>query len=300
MRAPRLVGMGVAAWAVGSMALTPPAARAATARTARATYAARPTPRAPSPPRWAPAGKATIHPGSSTLTEGSQCTSNFVFYDRTSVYLGQAGHCSSTDGDLVTDGCSAHLLPIGTKVSVRGAKRPGVLVYDSWTTMQQVHEANANTCASNDLALIRIDPADAGSVNPSIPHWGGPTGPGGATPPGQTVYSFGNSELRLGIFALSPKKGSSLGDEGCDRTGCWDHANALIAPAIPGDSGSPLLDDHGRAVGVLSTGETAPRPTVSHFGDLSRELAYVSAHTRLRVTLAVGTERFDGSLPPIG
>ena len=49
-------------------------------------------------PTWAPASSATIHPGVQTLTNGGQCTSNFVFYDATNVYLGQAAHCSSQGG----------------------------------------------------------------------------------------------------------------------------------------------------------------------------------------------------------
>jgi hypothetical protein len=47
---------------------------------------------------WAPASQATIHPGVQTFTNGAQCTSNFVYDDGTSVYLGQAAHCSGTGG----------------------------------------------------------------------------------------------------------------------------------------------------------------------------------------------------------
>ena len=42
--------------------------------------------------------------------------------------------------------------------------------------MQARGETDADTCAYNDLALVKIDPADVGKVNPSIPFWGGPTG----------------------------------------------------------------------------------------------------------------------------
>ena len=50
-----------------------------------------------------------------------------------------------------------------------GASRPGTLAYNSWLAMQAKGETNADTCAYNDLALIRIDPADVGTVNPSVP-----------------------------------------------------------------------------------------------------------------------------------
>jgi hypothetical protein len=83
-------------------------------------------------------------------------------------------------GQIETDGCSSGSLPLGTPVEVTGASRPGTLVYSSWLTMQANGETDADTCAYNDLALIRIDPADADRVNPSVPGFGGPTGIGGA------------------------------------------------------------------------------------------------------------------------
>ena len=45
--------------------------------------------------------------------------------------------------------------------------------------MQANGESNADTCAYNDLALVKLDPADVGKVNPSVPGFGGPTGVGG-------------------------------------------------------------------------------------------------------------------------
>ncbi len=158
---------------------------------------------------WAPAKSATIHPGVQTFTEGAQCTSNFVFEEGASVYLGQAAHCSGTGGQTETDGCSSGSLPLGTPVEVKGASRPGTLVYNSWLAMQAAGETDRDTCAYNDLALVRIDPADVGSVNPSVPGFGGPTGVGAVGDLGSTVYSYGNSELRGGITKLSPKQGVS-------------------------------------------------------------------------------------------
>ncbi len=42
--------------------------------------------------------------------------------------------------------------------------------------MQQPQRVNENTCAYNDLALVKVDAADVAKVNPSIPFWGGPVG----------------------------------------------------------------------------------------------------------------------------
>ena len=125
-------------------------------------------------PTWAPASNAPIHPGVMTFTEGAQCTANFVFSDATNVYVGQAAHCSGTGTATETDGCDSGSLPVGTAVEVDGASQPGTLVYNSWLTMQATGETDPDTCAYNDFALVKLNPADAGKVNPSIPHWGGP------------------------------------------------------------------------------------------------------------------------------
>ena len=249
-------------------------------------------------PQWAPAATATIHPGVQTVTAGGQCTSNFVFYDSAdNVYLGQAAHCSSTGGQTSTNGCDTGSLPLGTPVEVEGASQPGTMVYNSWLAMQASGETDANTCDFNDFALVRLHPSDSSKVNPSIPHWGGPNGINATgTPAGQTVYSYGNSSLRLGLTVLSPKTGLSLGDAGAG----WSHNVFTVTPGIPGDSGSAFLDASGRAVGVLSTLQVAPLAGSNGVGDISRELAYVAAHGGPSVQLAPGTEAFDPSQLPLG
>src|SRR6478752_6879244 len=101
-----------------------------------------------------------IHPGSQTYTNGGQCTANFVFSDGSNTYLGQAAHCSSTGSNTDTNGCSTESLPLGTPVVILGANHPGTLVYNSWIAMQAAGETDPDACAYNDLALIRVDPAD--------------------------------------------------------------------------------------------------------------------------------------------
>lgn len=63
-----------------------------------------------------------------------------------------------------------------------GASKPGTLAYNSWLTMQAAGGGDPDTCAYNDLALIRLDPTDVGKVNPSVPGYGGPTGVGHGFP----------------------------------------------------------------------------------------------------------------------
>src|SRR3954447_24224317 len=117
---------------------------------------------APAASAWAPADSATVHPGVQTFTDGAQCTANFIFSDGTNTYIGQAAHCSGTGGSTETNGCTSGSLPVGTKFDVPGASRPGTMVYNSWLTMQSGHETNPDTCQYNDLALVKLDPADVG------------------------------------------------------------------------------------------------------------------------------------------
>lgn len=246
-------------------------------------------------PVWVPSEQAAIHPGVSTDTQGGgQCTANFVFYNATEVFLGQAAHCAGTGPATETSGCTAGTKPLGTPVAIAGASKPGTLVYSSWITMAKLGEKDADTCDYNDFALVKIDPADRGKVNPSLPFFGGPIGISTApTAFGDRIFTYGNSKLRAGVTALSPKTGFSLGDNG----GGWSHTCYTVSPGIPGDSGSAVLTGDGKALGVLTSLALAPLAASNGVGDLTRELEYLNTHGGLgTVELALGTEPFH---PPL-
>lgn len=241
---------------------------------------------------WAPASTAPVHPGVQTNTEGSgQCTSNFIFQEGSDTYIGQAAHCSSTGAATDTNGCTAASLPLGTKVDVDGATVRGTMVYNSWLTMQANGEADEETCAYNDLALVKIDPADVPNVNPSIPVFGGPNGIGTAKA-GDQIYTYGNSSLRGGITQLSPKSGAVVEV----TPGGWSYSLYTVTPGIPGDSGSAFLNSTGQALGTLSTVAIAPLPASNGVGDIGRELAYARAHGQPDLQLVNGTEPFKPKL----
>src|SRR4051795_8688670 len=241
---------------------------------------------------WAPVATASVHPGVQTFTEGAQCTSNFVFQQGSTVYLGQAAHCSGTGGQTETNGCTSGSLPLGTPVEVTGAGEPATLAYNSWLTMQAGGEKDPDTCAYNDLALVKLDPSDVGKVNPSVPGFGGPTGVGTVGDLGSTVFSYGNSELRGGVTKLSPKQGTVIQNEG----GGWSHIVSTLSPGIPGDSGSGFMNESGQAIGVLSTLQIAPLAGTNGVGDLGRELAYARAHGFPELQLVHGTQAFNPDL----
>ncbi len=236
---------------------------------------------------WAPASSAQVHPGVMTYTDGAQCTANFVYTNGTKVYIGQAAHCSGTGAATDTDGCDSASLPLGTKVKVAGFT--GTMVYNSWLAMQKANEKDPDTCAYNDLALIELPAAAVATTNPSVPFWGGPVALGAGTAFGDDVYSYGNSSLRGGVTALSPKQGVSLGDGG----GGWTTDVYTVTPGIPGDSGSAFLDATGRAFGVLSTVQIAPLAGSNGVSNLAKALAYAQTHGMAGVTLVPGTEAFS-------
>ncbi|OLE38946.1 MAG: hypothetical protein AUG48_00405 [Actinobacteria bacterium 13_1_20CM_3_68_9] len=137
--------------------------------------------------------------------------------------------------------------------------------------MQGKGETDANTCAYNDLALIQLDPADVGKVNPSVPGFGGPTGIGAAGGTGSTVYSYGNSELRGGVAQLSPKQGIVAQNTG----GGWSHTVYTATPGIPGDSGSGFMNATGQAIPTCT--RTARSPASSWRPARSRSTQVSSA-----------------------
>ncbi|MGH2729000.1 MAG: serine protease [Actinomycetota bacterium] len=247
-------------------------------------------------PTWAPADSATIHPGVQTFTDGGQCTANFVFFDAANdVYIGQAAHCAGTGGATETDGCDSGSLPLGTPVEVDGASQPGTLVYSSWLAMQNNNESDGDKCGYNDFALVKLNPADYGKVNPSVPYWGGPTALGATTSLGANVYSYGNSGLRFGISTLSPKEGYSLGQS----AGGWTHDVYTVTPGIPGDSGSAFLSSTGAALGTLSTVAILPFTGSNGVGDFAHEYNYMQSFGGFSgMQLALGTEPFEAGFLP--
>ncbi|GAA2145897.1 hypothetical protein GCM10009844_21210 [Nocardioides koreensis] len=285
-----------ARWATGALA----AVSSAVLGTALATAAPA---AAVSATAWAPADTAEIHPGTMMYTEGAQCTANFVYTDSSAnVYVGYAAHCAGTGSSTDTDGCQTDSLPLGTKVTFNEGGSvvdegtqvgSGTLVYSSWLTEKKLGTSDPNTCAYNDLALVKVDAADVGKVNPSVPFWGGPTGiDTDGTAAGDDVYTYGNSSLRGGVAELSPHQGVSLGDDPAD--GGWSHPVYTVTPGIPGDSGSGFMSADGKALGVLSTVALAPLAGSNGVGDLANELAFAQQSSGISgLQLVNGTEPFS-------
>jgi hypothetical protein len=253
---------------------------------------ASPASAAPITGSFAAAGTASITPGVAMLARldartVSSCTADFVFTARGALHLGFSAHCTGTGDSDDRTGCTAPTLPLGTMVGIRGPRgerAQGRLVYNSWRAMQQRRETDPALCRYNDFALVALDPADAGKVNPSVPRLGGPTGLDvDGLVRNEAVYSYQPNNGGSGV-----KRGRSLGDDDDGRT----HRVVITPPGIPGDSGSGFLDARGRAFGVLST-EFLDRQHSNGVTDLALALAYAKRYSGLgTVALVRGTEPF--------
>lgn len=245
------------------------------------------------------AASAPIRPGVQLVTANAACTSNFVYTSGERVFLGQAAHCSSLAEDATEfNGCEIESLPLGTPVTIRafdGTERDGTLAYNSWIAMQEAGETDPDICRLNDFALVEIDPADVGDVNPTVPVFGGPSGLNTeGTEFGERIANYANSPLRQGVAALQPKTGISLGQEGDGFT----HTVATLNPGVGGDSGSGFLDSQGRAFGSLSTGNISPPlipiSNLQGVTDISSAMEYATSLGGFpSFDLVPGTEPFD-------
>jgi hypothetical protein len=182
----------------------------------------------------APAGTGPcegVRPGGRLETEIGLCTYNFLFRapDGTR-YIGTAGHCI-LGTNPVTGSAGEKLWPEGGGPQAKtGGQRVGEFAY-------------AVLESPKDFALIRLDPGVEAS--PAMCHFGGPVGVFEGTSPDTTVLEYYGNGVAIGSV-LPARSGVA---EGIPND---DHVYA-VGLALPGDSGSGVTSDDGRAVGVLVT-----------------------------------------------
>ncbi len=224
---------------------------------------------------WPNLDDAVIRPGVHLNIGSNQCTANFVFSspDNATLYLGMAAHCAALGGATQTNGCETTSLPIGTPVAITGASRPGIMAYSSWLTMQANSEFDSFTCAFNDFALVRIDPADRGLVHPAMIHYGGPTTLVGVPQIGDRVLTLGSSDTRPNGDELDRREGRVVSSGGSG----WSTTIFTATPGIPGDSGSGVMTAEGGAFGSLATVSLAPVPASNGVTNLVKALPYAAA-----------------------
>jgi hypothetical protein len=195
-----------------------------------------------------------IRPGSWMLFP-SWCTMNFVFGDGSLASAPASARSSddslkpkgekanpgkkrtSSGGGGLYIGSAGHCGEVGDEVTIVGA--PGVLM-NIGTVVKSVDNG-----VGDDFLLVQIDPEWYDETNPSMAHFGGPTG--------ARAPAIGDPVVHSG-------HGLAIGTGGTPRAGlvAWlgdgDEANAYgwDGEAINGDSGSAVRHLEGGAVGNLT------------------------------------------------
>lgn len=277
---------------------------------------------------WASVEEAVVFPGVQVMSYNGGCTVNFVFTDPngTTVYVGTSAHCAAHPRDLKEDpgnpdycsfleppkGPDQFLAFFGPALTWEGdgsvPDATGKYVYNSNLVMYG-NETDATTCLENDFALIEVDAEWRHLVNPSLDHWGGPTGLRPAGEPGfaEKAYTVGGTIYRTGTplqQPVPPVQEASRPREGYfDKPpnwvpSPWSTTVDFVGQCLGGDSGSPILDKDGKAFAVME----AAIPTGNHcrVSYLEPMLAYMETKTGLEVVLQLGTETFvPGVLPEV-
>ena len=174
-----------------------------------------------------------VFPGAQVQAGSGSCTLNFLFKGSDGGrYMGTAGHCVLSDLPISGD--------VGTRVFAAG-EGPAALDADgdrigtfAYAVQQQ----------PRDFGLIRLD--DNVDATPVVAQFGGPTGVNDEITTEVTTLSlFGNP---LGIGGPLAIGRPLLALDGLSDP----NTVAATGLALPGDSGGPVLDEQGRAVGVLT------------------------------------------------
>ncbi|MFN2613585.1 MAG: trypsin-like peptidase domain-containing protein [Actinomycetota bacterium] len=205
----------------------------------------------------APLGTVTctgVRPGALVQTPVGFCTENFLFKGSDGYrYIGTAGHCILSDPNATVPLAGANLgervwaLGKGPVAKDAAGHRIGLFAY-------------AVVSEPKDFALIRLDknvPASA-----AMCFFGGPSGVN-ATGSGVNVLHYYGNGTSLNPLIDTRNSFADLSETLPARTAIStetdspDHVYAW-GLVVPGDSGGPLIDDNGRALGVIvTTGEHA-------------------------------------------
>lgn len=173
-----------------------------------------------------------VRPGAIVNSDVGQCSFNFLFEGSDgATYIGTAGHCILGESPVGGDVGEESWAP-GDGPEARDANdaRIGEFAY---AILQD----------PKDFALIRLDPGVPAS--PQMCHFGGPTGVNDDITSSLVVLQHYGNGIAIGSV-LPARSGIALGMPDPDHV----FAEAV---ALPGDSGSGIQSDDGRAVGVVVT-----------------------------------------------
>ena len=186
-----------------------------------------------------------IRPGA-WMFSPSWCTMNFVFGGTSTTTTtkakggGKRTTSTSGGGSGWYIGTAGHCAEVGDEVTLIAA--PGLLMNIGKTVK------SFDAGVGKDFALVEIYPEMVQYVNPSMTHWGGPTGTNPDVAIGDPVVHSGHG-LAIGTGG-TPRAGVvtyvGKGDNSAETAFGWDGA------AIFGDSGSAVRHAGGLAEGNLT------------------------------------------------
>lgn len=256
---------------------------------------------------WASLETAVLRPGSRIgKTNDPTCTGNFLFTnpEGTKAYMGTAAHCYDA-GPSNDPNCGDEYTPI-TKDSIAYAilydnTTPviptatdvvadiGRFVYSSFNAMQEAGEDRHIWCAWSDFALIELNANATRVANPTMWHYGGPTQlRTSEVANGEIVHTYGGTTLRNHpAGATRPRDGIVTPDERILANVGNDIVFHAVVPGgcIGGDSGSPMIDADGQAIGVVTRSIAGASPSCLA-AYLTPMLDYMAAHGGPEVILA--------------
>lgn len=170
---------------------------------------------------------AGLSPGDQIVSDGASCTLAFLVAAKDGLYFMTAGHCVQVDATVenpdygvIGKGALHHLEP------ETGSPQDGE--------------------PGEDFALIRIDPALYDDLNPKVCGWDGPTGIYDEVPGSGGVRHYGHGLVfGEGGPTTQQRTGTNLVNDD-------NFAFYWTGAGVPGDSGSAVLAEDGRALGVLT------------------------------------------------
>lgn len=166
-----------------------------------------------------------LSPGDQLETDAGLCTLGFLVADPNGLYFTTAGHCIDVD-------------QVARSPDV-GEFGRGVFHY-----LEPDNDSPQDGSPGDDFGLIRIHEGAYASLNPKMCGWAGPTGIYTDTPGGGMLRLYGHG-LVFGEFQQTRAREATLIENDGD-------AFYFVGPGVPGDSGSAVLHEDGRAMGVLT------------------------------------------------
>jgi len=189
-----------------------------------------------------------VRPGARIGTNLGGCTIGFLFRDTAGTrYVSTAGHCFIAARDPETEKVwTANDGPVASDSENRRIGRAVFAIDDP-------------AVGGSDFALVRLDPGV--QAHASVCYWGGPTDHYTALEPLGSMQQYRYFGQGAGIGEVTPARtGVGFGTPDPD----WVFAYGI---SFFGDSGSPVMTEDGRAVGLikgggLGTGESRDSGTI--------------------------------------